>query len=132
MKISKVGAAVIKDGKVLVVKESGWEKYGFPGGTIKPNENDVACLVREVKEELNANIKMDSLKYLGTYEDMAMNEPDKIIQIKLYALELENNPEKTSEIEDMFWFSKDDNFEILGPIDKNYLVPVLIDNNLVK
>jgi 8-oxo-dGTP diphosphatase len=131
-KIYKIGAAIIKNDKILVVKEAGWEKYGLPGGTIKKNEEVFDCLEREIKEELNADVKRDSLEYLGVFEDAAMNEPDTLVQIKVYRAELESGPSKTSEVEDMFWFGKDDDFEKLGPIDKNKILPALIKKGLIK
>lgn len=130
-KIHKIGAAIIKNNKVLVVKELGWKKYGIPGGIIKPNETDVDYLVREIKEELNVNVKTDSLEYLGTFEDVATNEPNTIIQIKLYKTEADKGPMKTSEIEDMFWFGKNDDWDKLGYIDKNHLIPELVKRGLV-
>jgi len=132
MKITKVGVAIINNGKVLVVKETGWKKYGIPGGTVKHNEKDIGCLRREINEELNSDIKPNSVEYLGTFEDIAMNEPNKIIQIKLYKVELEREPRGSNEIEDMFWFSKNDNLDDLGPIDKNHLIPALIKQGLIK
>jgi len=131
-KIHKIGAAIIRNGKILVVKEAGWKQYGLPGGTIKGNEEVFDCLGREIKEELNADVKRDSLEYLGVFEDVAMNEPDTIIQIKVYRAELEGEPSRTSEVEDMFWFGKDDDFEKLGPIDKNKILPALIEKGLIK
>ncbi|NIO20420.1 MAG: NUDIX domain-containing protein [Candidatus Aenigmarchaeota archaeon] len=131
-KIHKIGAAIIKNNKILVVREAGWEKYGLPGGTIKENEEVFDCLEREIKEELNVDVKKDSLEYLGIFEDVAMNEANTIIQIKLYKAELESEPSKTSEVEDMFWFGKDDDFEKLGPIDKNKIIPALINKGLIK
>ena len=132
MKISKVGAAILKNGKVLVVKESDWKKYGIPGGTLKKDETYIDCLRREMKEELKSDIKLSSLEFLGNYEDKAMNEHDKIIEIKLYKVELEGNPEKTSEIEDMFWFGISDDLNKLGPIDKNHLIPTLVERGLLQ
>lgn len=131
-KIRKIGAAIIKNNKILVVKETGWKEYGIPGGSIKENEMVVDCLAREIKEELNVNVRGDSLRYLGTFEDVAMNEPNTIVQIKLYKVELEKEPLKTSEVEDMFWFGKNDDLNKLGPIDKNKIIPALIKKGLIK
>jgi len=131
-KIHKIGAAIIKNNKILVVKEVGWKQYGLPGGTIKENEEVFDCLSREIKEELNVNVKKDSLEYLGIFEDVAMNEPNTIIQIKLYRAELESEPSKTSEVKGMFWFGKNDDFEKLGPVDKNKIIPALINKGLIK
>ena len=131
-KIYKIGAAIIRDYKILVVRESGWKDYGVPGGTLKENESDEDCLVREIREELDVSIKKGSMEYVGTYEDVAQNEPNTIVQIKLYRIGLEKDPSKTPEIEDMFWFGKSDDLEKLGPTDKNHIIPALIEKGLIK
>jgi 8-oxo-dGTP pyrophosphatase MutT (NUDIX family) len=129
MIINKIGAAIIKDNKLLIVKEIGWSKYGIPGGKIRENESDLACLGREIKEELDA--KIAKAEHIGTFEDAAMNEPDKIIRIKLYRVELASEPKMTSEIHDMRWFGSNDDTSILGPIDKNKIIPALIEKKFI-
>jgi 8-oxo-dGTP diphosphatase len=53
--VQVVGAAVVREGRVLVAQRSGgpydgcWE---FPGGKVEPGEADLAALVREIGEEL--------------------------------------------------------------------------------
>lgn len=60
--IEVVGAAIIKDNKVLAMQRSErmtlpgmWE---FPGGKIEENETEEEALGREIKEELNIDIKI--------------------------------------------------------------------------
>jgi 8-oxo-dGTP pyrophosphatase MutT (NUDIX family) len=130
--IRKIGAAIIKNNKILVVKESGWEKYGLPGGTIKPPENDIECLARELKEELGVGFESGSQELIGTFHDKAMNEPNTEIEIKLYLVNIKGKIKRTSEVEEMFWFGKNDDHGRLGPIDKNHLLPQLIKMGLVK
>ncbi|NLX64786.1 MAG: 8-oxo-dGTP diphosphatase MutT [Clostridiaceae bacterium] len=65
MKIIRVTAGVIKDNdKVLITRRApkedfagGWE---FPGGKIEKNETPQDSLVRELKEELNIDVSVDS------------------------------------------------------------------------
>lgn len=64
MKTVNVVAAIIrKDGKVLATQrgygefKDGWE---FPGGKIEPGETPEQSIVREIKEELDADIRVDS------------------------------------------------------------------------
>ena len=70
MKSIRVVAAIIKDkDKILATKRSygefkgGWE---FPGGKIEEGEDKKTALIREIKEELNANIEIDS--YFATID----------------------------------------------------------------
>ena len=65
MKTVRVTAAVIHaDGRVFVTQrgygefKDGWE---FPGGKIEPGETPQEALVREIKEELDADIKIGAL-----------------------------------------------------------------------
>jgi 8-oxo-dGTP diphosphatase len=57
--VQVVGAAVVRDGRLLVAQRSGgpydgcWE---FPGGKVEPGEEELAGLVREIREELGVPI----------------------------------------------------------------------------
>ena len=65
-----VCAVIIKDDKILCCKRDGngecAYKYEFPGGKIEPGETKEIALVREIKEELSCDIKIE--KYLTTVE----------------------------------------------------------------
>ncbi len=70
MKRIKVVAAIIeKDGKVFATQrgygefKDGWE---FPGGKVESGEKPKDALIREIKEELETLIGIDS--YIGTVE----------------------------------------------------------------
>lgn len=64
MKTVNVVAAIIrKDGKVLATQRGYGEfkdSWEFPGGKIEPGETPEQSIVREIKEELDADIRVDS------------------------------------------------------------------------
>jgi 8-oxo-dGTP diphosphatase len=62
MRLVVVGAAIIRDGRVLAAQRSGppstagrWE---FPGGKVDPGESDEKALVRECHEELGIKVEL--------------------------------------------------------------------------
>jgi 8-oxo-dGTP diphosphatase len=60
--ISVVGAAIIRDGRLLAAQRAepaalagGWE---FPGGKVDPGESDQEALIRECAEELGVRVEL--------------------------------------------------------------------------
>lgn len=70
MKTIEVVAAVIKNKNMYLATQRGYGEFKgmweFPGGKIETLENKKDALVREIKEELNADISVD--RYLCTVE----------------------------------------------------------------
>ncbi|MEO8237920.1 MAG: NUDIX domain-containing protein [Flavobacterium sp.] len=60
-------AIIIKEEKILVTQRSEKMKlplkWEFPGGKIEKKENEIECIKREIKEEIN--IEIDILKRLS-------------------------------------------------------------------
>ncbi len=67
--IHVVAAIIKKDNKIFATQrgygefKGGWE---FPGGKVEPNESNEEALIREIKEELDSTIQIDS--YFDTVE----------------------------------------------------------------
>ena len=62
--IEVVAAVIIKDGKVFATQRGYGEWQGwweFPGGKIETGESPQDALVREIREELDAEISVDRL-----------------------------------------------------------------------
>jgi 8-oxo-dGTP diphosphatase len=59
--IDKLAYIYIKDQKVLVSLSKGKDTWYIPGGKREGNESDEQALTREVKEELNVDIRSESM-----------------------------------------------------------------------
>ena len=70
MKTVTVSSAVtIKDGKIFITQRGYGDykdKWEFPGGKLEKGESPEDCIVREIKEELDADIRI--IKYLSAIE----------------------------------------------------------------
>ena len=67
--IAVVAAIIVKGDRFLATQRSGGDCAGgweFPGGKVEPGESPEQALVREIKEELDADIKVG--KHLITVE----------------------------------------------------------------
>ena len=72
MKNIRVSAAVIHDGSSIFATERGygeWKgKWEFPGGKIEQGETPQQALIREIKEELDTEIRVGELIDIIEYD----------------------------------------------------------------
>lgn len=70
MKIIEVCAAIIINNNKILLTQRGYgeykDKWEFPGGKIEENETKEETIIREIKEELDATIKVE--KFLTKVE----------------------------------------------------------------
>ncbi|MCR5309261.1 MAG: (deoxy)nucleoside triphosphate pyrophosphohydrolase [Bacilli bacterium] len=70
MKIIEVSSAIIIKSNKIFVTQRGYgdfkDKWEFPGGKLEQGESGEDCIVREIKEELDADIRV--VKFLNTIE----------------------------------------------------------------
>ena len=70
MKTTTIAAAIITDGNKIYATQRGHGDYKgyweFPGGKLEPGETAEEALVREIREELDADVAID--EYFGVYE----------------------------------------------------------------
>ena len=102
-----VTAAVIeRGGRFLLTRrlrgthlEGSWE---FPGGKCEPGETRHACLEREIREELAADLRIGS-------EILAVTHPypDRVVELHFFACELVGEPRPMIG-QEMRWVPRDD------------------------
>ena len=107
MKTISVVAAIICDGDHIFATQRGygdWKDYWeFPGGKVEPKETPEEALVREIREELGAEINIDS--YLTTVD---YNYPKFHLNMRCYLCRVINGELTLKEHEAARWLSKDE------------------------
>ena len=110
--VEVVAAVIVKDGNILATQRGYGEfkgKWEFPGGKIQKGESQEEALIREIKEELNADINVVDYLTTVSYEYPKFN-----LIMHTYICSLVNDPkfvyhnEKEFEHENMVWLEPSD------------------------
>jgi PhnB protein len=126
----KVGLLVVRNGRILLCrKRHGTKLLILPGGCREQDESSMACLEREIREELG-NVSLRRTEYLGTYEHAAA-DTGKTVRIELYRGELEGVPAPHSEIAELVWFALGDNPAVLSPSLRYAILPDLAGRGIL-
>lgn len=114
-----VVAAVIEndDGNVLIARRNLKKVQGglweFPGGKIEPNETKEEAIIREIKEELTIDIKVD--KYLDEKE---FDYPERDINLIALKCSIVNGNISLTEHENAKWVPKNELYKFdFAPAD---------------
>ncbi len=106
MKTVKVAAAVIRDGDRIFATQRGYGEFKdgweFPGGKIEPGETARDALKREIREELNADIKVGELIDVVEYD-----YPTFHLSMECFWAEVASGDLTLKEHEDAKWLDKD-------------------------
>lgn len=107
MKTIEVAAAIIvKDNKVFATQrgygefKDGWE---FPGGKLEPGESAREALAREIREELDVDIRVEKL-----LETVEYDYPEFHLTMHCFICELLSEEIVLKEHEDARWLKKDE------------------------
>lgn len=116
--VDVVAAIIInEEGKILItqrnLKKSQGGLWEFPGGKIEPNETKEDAIIREIKEELTIDIKVDEY-----FDEKVFNYPEKKINLIALKCSKVNGNIKLMEHEDYKWVVNSElkNFEF-APAD---------------
>ncbi|MDD3241340.1 MAG: (deoxy)nucleoside triphosphate pyrophosphohydrolase [Bacilli bacterium] len=107
MKNVEVVAAVIQDGNKILATRRGYGDFigmwEFPGGKIEENETREVALIREIKEELDADIEVG--KFLTTVE---YDYPKFHLMMHCYLCHLKESKITLVEHSDAKWLESDE------------------------
>ena len=104
--IEVVAAIIIKDNKIFATQrgygefKGGWE---FPGGKVEAGESLENALVREIKEELDADIKVREL-----FETVEYDYPNFHLSMHCFICDLISDDFVLREHDDARWLGKDE------------------------
>lgn len=110
--------------KLMFVRAKGKNYYVFPGGKQESNETIEQSLKREIKEELDTEIKC--IKEIGITIGHTPNDEE--LEMHLYTARLSGEPAANSEIEEIAWMSRfeiDKNIERMTPMTMEHVLPFL-------
>jgi 8-oxo-dGTP diphosphatase len=100
-----VGAAIVRDRRVLAARRSAPDelagRWEFPGGKVKPGEDDAAALVRECREELGVEIAVGEMIASTPLGD------DRTLRVYVVELLL-GEPVALQDHDDLRWLAADD------------------------
>lgn len=113
--IEVVAGIIYKNDKFLIAQRNLKKPQGglweFPGGKVEKNESYEKALIREIKEELNADIEIN--EYIG---ESIHHYPEKDIKLIFYKAKLLSEKIELLEHESYEWITKEkkDKFEFAG------------------
>jgi 8-oxo-dGTP diphosphatase len=101
-----VACAIIeKNGKILAAKRGGGRPHGgfweFPGGKIGPGEDAEKAIVREIREELGADIAIKK-----RLPPLTFDYPDTTVTLVPFVCEVSGGPITPLEHEEIRWVDK--------------------------
>lgn len=129
--ISGVKTFVEYQGRYLLLKRHESIIYGgqwdIPGGAIEYKESTINAAVREIKEEINIDIKTINLKPLDIINYTRVKD-SKTVEIEFYITNIDNiddlklSPEHT----ELMWVEVDQLFELLEIYQKEFNIKRII------
>jgi len=105
-----VSAVVLRDehGRILVVRKRGTSRYMLPGGKIEAGETPVQAAIRELQEEVGADLQATELTFLGRWTTVAAKEPDHLVEGHIFEHPWIAGLSVQAEIDDLLWLHPDE------------------------
>lgn len=124
-----VSAVVLRDsdGRILVVRKRGTIKYMLPGGKIEVGESPAEAAVRELHEEVGAELEPELLTFVGEWTAPAANEAGLTVHGHIFVHPWVEDLAVRAEIEDLLWLHPDEmaSRDDLAPLLVTRVLPAL-------
>ena len=104
--IATVGALIVADGKILLIKSGKWSgKFTLPGGKVEEGESLREAVEREVMEELGMKVKAEKIVSVGEYlKEGNYHKPAHLIFINILCRPLSEATKRNEEVDEVRWF----------------------------
>ncbi len=98
--------------EILLVKKK--QTWILPGGKPLKNENDITCLLRELKEELPELKRVRIIKYIVTLDGAKSPHTKKELNVKIYLVKVETGSiiKPAAEINQAIWTAEPENYQL--------------------
>ena len=118
---------VDSDGRALMVRKRGTDRFMQPGGKPEAGETDAEALSRELKEELGLVIPPSELTFVGQFVTAAANEEDTVLYADVFDAPVVTSAVAVrAEIEELLWVDPANPGHIeLAPLSSDELLPLL-------
>ena len=95
-----VSLVCIRNKTLLIVCDDDRLTWTVPGGKPESNETDIACLQREVREELATTVS--DLRFYKCFEGASPHQGD-LIEVNCYFGKIQSKPNPNNEITAIAW-----------------------------
>ena len=123
----RIAAALIQraDGHTLLVRKRNTQTFMQPGGKIEVFEQPAIALCRELSEELSLELVPEELTYLGRFTAPAANEPGRLVDAEVFAINISHAVSPAAEIEEILWIDPDKTGSVdLAPLTRDKILPL--------
>ena len=97
------GCIIINDGKVLLIEQANTGTYNFPKGHMNPGETEIETATREVKEETNLDVIINSkLRFSLSYVQKNIINKE-VVYYVAKAININEIKAQEKEIKQMIW-----------------------------
>lgn len=130
--IRKSGGVIIHDRKFLVTRSFGKDFFIAPGGKLENQETPIQALAREIDEEIQVKIDVDSLEQLGTFQAVAAGKEDTIVEMYVYIItKYDGEITPSREVEEVRWINTQTSDIQIGSIFEHDVMPLLKQRDLI-